>query len=465
MIIQGVTLRGVNVRDVSLSYGALLYLDPGNTNSYSGTGTTWTDLSTNTNNATLVGSPTFTNAGTGSYFTFDGTGSQYASTVTSKYNQTYTGKTIMIALRPSSSAWTNGVDQFRGIFGTTTGSRNFNTYLRHDSSNNIQLHYSSAGGGGFSNNITLTANTWYVITVTQTTGGLVTYYLNGVAVGTNTGITFAQYASSSTENVGRTDNNWYGDIGVTLVYGRALSAGEVLQNYRDISAQYSMVSTNLVAYYNPDLTTSYPGTGTTLYDISGNGLNGTMSNITYTDPYFTYNGTNSQVSIADNALLEPGSGSWTMEVWVNQTVSGNDVVLGKFDPGGLALDTSYSIRTTGTSYYAQIGSGSGSGSTLFINSTTFVGSLNTWYQLVYVFKNGATKTLETFVNGSSIGTVNHSLASILNTPSNLYLGSYNNGEFAQWFDGKIGITRLYSSALTSTQVLQNYNANRGLYGL
>lgn len=465
MIIQGVTLRGVNVRDISLSYGALLYLDPGNTNSYSGTGTTWTDLSTNTNNATLVGSPTFTSAGTGSYFTFDGTGSQYASTVASKYNQTYTGKTIMIALRPSSSAWTNGVDQFRGVFGTTTGSRNFNTYLRHDSSNNIQLHYSSAGGGGFSNNITLTANTWYVITVTQTTGGLVTYYLNGVEVGTNTGITFAQYASSSTENVGRTDNNWYGDIGVTLVYGRALSAGEVLQNYRDISAQYSMVSTNLVAYYNPDLTTSYPGTGTTLYDISGNGLNGTMSNITYTDPYFTYNGTNSQVSIADNALLEPGSGSWTMEVWVNQTVSGNDVVLGKFDPGGLALDTSYSIRTTGTSYYAQIGSGSGSGSTLFVNSTTFAGTLNTWYQLVYVFKNGATKTLETFVNGSSIGTVNHSLASILNTPSNLYLGSYNNGEFAQWFDGKIGITRLYSSALTSTQVLQNYNANRGLYGL
>jgi hypothetical protein len=190
-----------------------------------------------------------------------------------------------------------------------------------------------------------------------------------------------------------------------------------------------------------------------------------MSNITYTDPYFAYNGTSSQVSVADTAALEPGAGSWTMEVWVNQTVSGNDVVLGKFDPGGLTVDVSYSIRTTGTSYFAQLGSGSGSGSTLFVNSTSFVGTLDTWYQLVYVFTNGATKTLETFVNGTSIGTVNHSLASILNTSTNLYLGSYNNGEFAQWFDGRIGITRLYNTALTAAQVLQNFNANRGLYSL
>jgi hypothetical protein len=125
----------------------------------------------------------------------------------------------------------------------------------------------------------------------------------------------------------------------------------------------------------------------------------------------------------------------------------------------------YSIRTTGTSYYAQLGSGSGSGSTLFVNSTTFVGTLNTWYQLVYVFTNGGTQTLQTFVNGTSIGTVNHSLASILNTSTNLYLGSYNGGEFAQWWDGRIGITRLYNTVLTSAEVLQNYNANRGLYGL
>ena len=225
------------------------------------------------------------------------------------------------------------------------------------------------------------------------------------------------------------------------------------------------ITNGLVLYYDPSNPTSYPGSGTTITDLSGNSRNGTMSNITFTSPYFTYNGTSSQISVADNALLEPGTGDWTMEVWVNQTNSGNDVVLGKFDPGGTSQDVSYSIRTTGTNYYAQIGSGTGSGATLFVNSTTATGTLNTWYQIVYVFTNIAENTLQTFVNGSSIGSVSHSLASILNTTANLYIGSYNNGEYAQWFDGKIGITRLYNRALTSAEVLQNYNVDKSKYGL
>ena len=225
------------------------------------------------------------------------------------------------------------------------------------------------------------------------------------------------------------------------------------------------ITSNLVLYYDPSNVSSYPGSGTTINDLSGNGLNGSMSGITFTSPYFTYNGTSSQVRVADNLLLEPGSGDWTMEVWVNQTTSGNDVVLGKFNNGGVASNVSYSIRTTNTTYYAQLGSGSGSGSSLFVNSTNYVGTLSTWYQLVYVFKNGGTKTLETFVNGSSIGSVSHSLSSILNSTNPLYIGSYNGGEFSQWFDGRIGITRLYNDALTSSEVLQNFNADKSKYGL
>ena len=227
--------------------------------------------------------------------------------------------------------------------------------------------------------------------------------------------------------------------------------------------QFSPVLSNLVLYYDPSNSSSYSGSGTTINDLSGNGLNGTMSNISFTSPYFSYNGSSSQVSVADNSLLEPGSGDWTMEVWVNQTTSGNDVVLGKFEAGGLAADVSYSIRTLGTAYYAQMGSGSGSGSTLFVDSTSYTGTLGTWYQLVYVFTNVAANTLQTFVNGSSIGTVSHNLASILETSTNLYIGSYNNGEYSQWFDGKVGIVRLYSSALTSSEVLQNYNADKFKY--
>jgi hypothetical protein len=227
------------------------------------------------------------------------------------------------------------------------------------------------------------------------------------------------------------------------------------------TATSAPVTTNLVLYYDPSNPSSYFGTGTTINDLSGNGLNGSMSGITFTTPYFTYNGTSSQIRVANNALLQPGSGDWTMEAWVYQTVSGTDVVLGKFDNGGGSQDVSYSIRISNTTYFAQYGSGTLS----YADSSNYVGTLNTWYQLVYVFTNVAANTIQTYVNGTSVGTVSHSLASLLNTTNPLYIGSYNGGEYSQWFNGRIGITRLYNTALTSSQVLQNFNADKTKYGL
>jgi hypothetical protein len=198
-----------------------------------------------------------------------------------------------------------------------------------------------------------------------------------------------------------------------------------------------------------------------VYNLDSASLNGTMSNITYTDPYFAYNGTSSQITIADTAALEPGSGDWTMEAWVYLTsATGSKVVLGKFDPGGGSQDVSYSIRIQGAGIYAQIGNGS-----TVVDTALYTLPLNTWTQVVYVWKNVATNSLEAYVNGTSVGSVSHSFASILNTPSDLYIGSYNGGEYSQYMIGRIGITRLYNAALSSAQVLQNYNADRGIYGI
>ena len=262
-----------------------------------------------------------------------------------------------------------------------------------------------------------------------------------------------------------------GNIGVVTIgssgtYWVAVRETETPSNIIAKSVTINCVETSgLVLHYDPSLTTSYPGTGTTINDLTGQGRTGTMSNITFTSPYLTFNGTSSQISVPDSIGLEPQSGDWTVEVWVNQTVGGNDVVLGKFNAGGLASNVGYSVRTTGSSFYAQYGSGSGSGATMYSNSTTHNGTVNTWYQLVYVFTNIAANTFETFVNGTSIGSVNHSLSSILNTSTNLYIGSYNNGEYAQWFDGKIGIVRMYNKVLTASEILGNYNTDKSKYGL
>ena len=238
-VIQGVTLQGLNVYDSSFNgNGALLYVDAGNTASYPGTGTAWTGLSSNASNATLVNSPPWTSASTSSYFTFNGTGSQYASTTASKFNVVYTGKTVFFVARVTNGAF--GVGTFRGVFGTNSGTRNFNTYLYMPSTGVYQMHYSAGGTGGLSNNLPLAYNQWFVGAVTQTTGGLVTYYFNGQPAGTNTGITFAQYGSNNGEYVALCDNYWYGDVGVCAVYGSALTADQIQQNFNALRGRYGL---------------------------------------------------------------------------------------------------------------------------------------------------------------------------------------------------------------------------------
>lgn len=215
-------------------------------------------------------------------------------------------------------------------------------------------------------------------------------------------------------------------------------------------------------YYDPSNPSSYSGSGTVVNDLSGNNLNGTMSNISFTSPYFTYNGSNSQVTRLDSPLLEPGSGDWTMEAWFRITTNQNSVVLGKFDNGGASQDVSYSIRINGGgSLFAQMGDGLGN----YVNSTSYQTTTSTWYQVVYVWKNISTNSLETYINGTSIGSVSHSLSSLLNSVNPLYLGSYNGGEYSQWFNGSMGIVRLYNKSLSESEVLQNFNSDKSKYGL
>jgi len=243
MIISGVTLTGVNVYDASFnSNGALLYLDAGNPASYPGSGTTWTDLSTYQNNATLTGSPPWTTAGTASYFSFNGS-TQSAPVTSSKMNVSYTGKTTMFSIRTVSANTANAT--YRALFGSDGGTRNFNTYMYHVSGSTWQIQNST--GPSFtwadplSASFTVTDNQWVVIAVTQTTGGVLTYYVNGQQIGTPaTGVTFSQYISGAADAVARADNYWRGDMGVCAVYGRALSADEIQQNFNSLRGRYGL---------------------------------------------------------------------------------------------------------------------------------------------------------------------------------------------------------------------------------
>ncbi len=211
----------------------LLYLDAGNAASYPGSGTTWTDLSTNANNATSLTGVTYSSSN-GGYLSFNGsTGS--GSLVASKYNQTYTGKTIFIVGNLTSIAAGN----YRAMIGSSSGNRNFNLYMYSPALNRYQLHFSSGGTGTISSDVTYSQNNWFTAAVTHQTNGTVTYYFNGKLVNTDSQ-TFYQYLSPTTEHVGRADNFWNGPLSVICVYKVALSAAEILNNHNAVRGRYGL---------------------------------------------------------------------------------------------------------------------------------------------------------------------------------------------------------------------------------
>ena len=224
------------------------------------------------------------------------------------------------------------------------------------------------------------------------------------------------------------------------------------------------VTDNLVLYYDPDDPASYPESGTTINSLVSPNLTGTMTNITYTDPYFTHNGTSSTVSVADTASLEPSTGDFTLEAWVYYSVLAGSTrtFISKTNNGGGSADWSYGLRTNGTTGATVMEVGNG---TTTITTPTYTVTTGTWYQIVGVWTNVASNSLALYVNGALVGSNSHSFTSVKNSTNPLYLGSYNGGEYSQWFDGRMGIVRYYSAALTGAQILQNYNANRGIYGL
>ena len=47
---------------------------------------------------------------------------------------------------------------------------------------------------------------------------------------------------------------------------------------------------------------------------------------------------------------------------------------------------------------------------------------------------------------------------------NIYIGS-DSGQSGRYYNGRIAMVQLYNRALTNTEILQNFNATRGRYGV
>ena len=220
------TIGGANI----VRNGLVLELDAASRNSYPGSGTTWTDLTgNNSNNGTLVNSPTFTSSNGGG-LVFNGT-NQY---VTDTINIASNPFTVICWVYPNVTPASNTLF---GI-GTGTGTR-LALHLRMVTNTSFLF-------GMYNDDLTATVTgvtgVWNCFAVTLTTGFVQSIYQNGIF---NTSRTAGgYYAGNTTCNIGRWANNnaeyVNGNIANVQVYNRALSATEIQQNYNATKARFEL---------------------------------------------------------------------------------------------------------------------------------------------------------------------------------------------------------------------------------
>lgn len=204
---------------------------------------------------------------------------------------------------------------------------------------------------------------------------------------------------------------------------------------------------------------SYLGSGTTWTDLTGNGNNATLTN----GPSFnssnggtiTFDGTNDYATLS-SAQIAPGTGAFTWNFWLKLNDLTNFSVLfsgtgSNTDYGTIFMDPR--SGTGGLGYYAA-------GTRIADNDTTF-GSK--WWNITFVGNGGAngSRNLILYRNAVQAGgiyTYDYNFTST--TP---YVG-VNHSSFSELMRGNISIVSYYNRALSTTDILQNYNTTKSRFG-
>jgi hypothetical protein len=220
---------GRGVRTISsgiVTDGLVLWLDASNKPSYPGSGTTWTDLSGNNSNGTLVNGPTF-NSDNGGSMVFDGVNDYVSNTMPNPGSVPITF-----------DFWMNSNTSTPvGLFDTAPYSQNV---LRNYGAGNIEWWNSNP-----TVSLGVSALTWTNITIefSFTTNRTIKYYRNGNLITTATGSASSTFAWTSLifGNINEGSAGWYsGKISTIKIYNRVLSAAEVLQNFNALKSRFGL---------------------------------------------------------------------------------------------------------------------------------------------------------------------------------------------------------------------------------
>ena len=216
-----------------------------------------------------------------------------------------------------------------------------------------------------------------------------------------------------------------------------------------------VVTDGLVLYLDAGNDISYPGSGTTWYDLSEGANSGTLVNgVSYSannEGSLVFDGVDENATVGSSVLT---TGETTISMWVkpdsNQTSGLGDLNVGG---GGLIL---YQIGTI-------IMMGFRGGNPEMSTTTQFITS-NVWNHITWVYNNGSkssTSSFQIYLNSE----IEPTLTAFGGIGGGTVFNRIGSDQNAPYFDGNISQVSIYNRALTPQEIQQNFNALKGRFGL
>ena len=432
--------------------GMVLNLDAGFVSSYPKTGTTWRDLSGNGYNGTLVNGPTYSTDGGGS-ISFDGTDDYVSLPINSSFNTSSITFEVWANLSSTPSRQILMVN-WQGNSLEVNANRSV-----------VMYNYSSGGqlGAATSASIFNWGSWTHFLGVYDNSSQSLKTYINGVLQATSTGVPSTIY-SVGVHKIAGTDYSLgiFGNVASARHYNRALSAAEVLQNYY-AGLQRLIPTDGLVLSLDTQNTNLYAVSTTTAYDISGNNINGTLTNgvqyVSDGDGSWKFDGVDDYINLGN--VINYTTGDYSVSMWVKIPSSSSAFTTLFSKKGVAAANSGYAMYYNGSNRKLLWSNGDSSNIQEYYTVSEI--PLDQWINVVCIRNVSASSKGYFYINGVKYGITNNPTGLNVSNNYNLTIGKNSTGGYL--FIGNIGGISIYNRALTETEITTIYNAAKSRYGL
>jgi hypothetical protein len=234
------------------------------------------------------------------------------------------------------------------------------------------------------------------------------------------------------------------------ISGTTISGSTILQ-----LSTTNIIKRGLVLHLDVASTNSYPGSGTSWYDLSGNVYNGTLNNgPTYSSTnngYLSFNGSNQNVTLPAASI--PYGNQISFCVWNYGIQSIASSVIECRDSGG-GRTINVHLPWSNNTIYFDCGNDRLQQA---VSDAEYMG----WRYWCFT-KNVSTGTMVIYRNGSVWASSTGNVGTITTTTA-ARLCSY--AIDTTYHNGYLGNVQIYNRTLSSTEVTQNYNIQKGRFGL